>query len=57
MLDAKVFQPFLDSIAHHVVYLNFYFQGEPFLHPKFLDLVKLAVQRIFLLQPEPMHII
>ncbi|MFZ9700183.1 MAG: radical SAM/SPASM domain-containing protein [Flavobacteriales bacterium] len=45
MLDAKVFQPFLDSIAHHVVYLNFYFQGEPFLHPKFLDLVNLAVQR------------
>lgn len=45
MLDAAFFETFINSVAHHAVYLNFYFQGEPFLHPKFLDLVSLAVQR------------
>jgi len=32
----------IDQIKKHVTYINFYFQGEPFIHPQFLDLVKYA---------------
>lgn len=32
----------LHEIAPYITYINFYFQGEPFIHPGFLDLVKLA---------------
>lgn len=32
----------IDELAPYVFYLNFYFQGEPFIHPKFLNLVKYA---------------
>lgn len=33
----------LHEIRRYVSYVNFYFQGEPFIHPKFLALVKSAV--------------
>ncbi len=35
----------MDDMARHVTYINFYFQGEPFIHPKFLSLVKYASQK------------
>jgi len=32
----------IDAIARKGLYVNFYFQGEPFIHPQFLELVKYA---------------
>ena len=37
-LNAKI----LREVAGHVFYINYYFQGEPFLHPDFLELIKQA---------------
>ena len=34
-LNAKI----LREVAGHVFYINYYFQGEPFLHPDFLELM------------------
>ena len=42
MLDPVLFEKILRESYRHVQYLTFYFQGEPFLHPQFLELVKLA---------------
>ena len=42
MLDQKMFSRLIDELAPTLTYLTFYFQGEPFLHPKFLDMVKYA---------------
>jgi len=39
------FQSWMNELARHVTYINFYFQGEPFIHPKFLSLVKYASQK------------
>lgn len=36
------FQGWIDDMRKHVSYLTFYFQGEPFIHPQFLDMVKYA---------------
>lgn len=35
-------QHIINTIARKGLYVNFYFQGEPFIHPQFLDLVKYA---------------
>lgn len=35
-------QKIIDQVYKHTLYVNFYFQGEPFIHPGFLDLVKYA---------------
>ena len=35
----------LDQVKKSVFYINYYFQGEPFLHPQFLDLIKEAKKR------------
>ncbi|MFZ4060329.1 MAG: SPASM domain-containing protein [Bacteroidia bacterium] len=45
MLSPDLFNAFLNQTEGHLVYLNFYFQGEPFLHPTFLDLVEGSVRR------------
>ena len=42
MLEEDMFKKTIDELAPHLWYLVFYFQGEPFLNPKFLDLVKYA---------------
>lgn len=42
MLEGKLFEKLLNEIGERLVYLLFYFQGEPYLHPQFLDLVKFA---------------
>lgn len=48
MLDEKFFRETIDQLASHIFYLTFYFQGEPFLNPKFLDMVKYgASKKIF----------
>lgn len=35
----------LNQLAKRTIYVNFYFQGEPFIHPQFLSLVEYAVGR------------
>lgn len=42
MLPEKLFKQTIDELSETLLYLIFYFQGEPYLHPKFLDLVKYA---------------
>jgi radical SAM protein with 4Fe4S-binding SPASM domain len=42
MLDEKLFQQIIDQLAPTLSYLTFYFQGEPYLHPQFLEMVKYA---------------
>ena len=41
-LDPALYQKLLDEAAPDLLYLYFYFQGEPYLHPGFTDLVKEA---------------
>ncbi len=45
MLPEKLFMHTIDELADTLLYLIFYFQGEPYLHPKFLDLVKYASKK------------
>lgn len=45
MLDAGFFQKVIDELQETLIYLTFYFQGEPYLNPKFLDMVKYASAR------------
>jgi radical SAM protein with 4Fe4S-binding SPASM domain len=45
MLQADLFKKTIDELANTLAYLTFYFQGEPYLHPKFLDLVQYASSR------------
>jgi radical SAM protein with 4Fe4S-binding SPASM domain len=45
MLDKNFFRSVIDQVHRHTAWLTFYFQGEPFLHPEFLDMVKYAVDK------------
>jgi radical SAM protein with 4Fe4S-binding SPASM domain len=42
MLDKDFFRSSIDQLHRHVSYLVFYFQGEPYLNPSFLDMVSYA---------------
>ncbi|MDX2001478.1 MAG: SPASM domain-containing protein [Chitinophagales bacterium] len=42
MLEMAFFQKTIDEMRGHLAYLYLYFQGEPYLHPRFLDLVRHA---------------
>lgn len=42
MLQKDFFKETIDDIHQHLLYLIFYFQGEPYLNPDFLDMVKYA---------------
>jgi len=42
MLQENTFTKVIDELAETLIYLIFYFQGEPYLNPKFLDLVRYA---------------
>lgn len=42
MLQADFFRQTIDEIHRELLYLIFYFQGEPYLNPDFLDMVKYA---------------
>ena len=42
MLEEKFFQKTIDELYEDIFYLTFYFQGEPYLNPKFLEMVKYA---------------
>ncbi|HTF03463.1 MAG TPA: SPASM domain-containing protein [Bacteroidia bacterium] len=45
MLDESLFQKMTDEMKSHVMYMNFYFQGEPFLNPKLADMIRYASDR------------
>lgn len=38
-LDLGLHREMIDQIKRSAFYINYYFQGEPFLHPKFLELI------------------
>jgi radical SAM protein with 4Fe4S-binding SPASM domain len=42
MLDEQHFRRIIDQVSANLVYLTFYFQGEPYLHPGFTDMVRYA---------------
>ena len=42
MLESNFFKETIDEIHRELLYLIFYFQGEPYLNPAFLDMVKYA---------------
>ena len=45
MLDPTLFQNVINQLAPTLSYLTFYFQGEPYLNPSFLDMVEYASSR------------
>src|SRR2546423_5638280 len=42
MLKKDFFRETIDQLADELLYLVFYFQGEPYLNPDFLEMVKYA---------------
>ncbi|MEP2026144.1 MAG: radical SAM/SPASM domain-containing protein [Reichenbachiella sp.] len=44
MLDVDFFKEKIMEVKSHLTYLTFYFQGEPYLHPGFLDMVHHATK-------------
>lgn len=45
MLDAEFFKKTIDELHKELLYLVFYFQGEPYLNKNFLELVKYATEK------------
>ena len=45
MLGEELYKRTIDELHETLLYLIFYFQGEPYLHPQFLDLVRYATDR------------
>ena len=44
-LSVDFYNKFLNEVQKDLIYLYFYFQGEPYLHPDFLSLVKAASEK------------
>ncbi|MBI1836145.1 MAG: SPASM domain-containing protein [Flavobacteriia bacterium] len=44
-LNLDFHKKILDSVGKQVFYINYYFQGEPFLNPQFLELIREAKKR------------
>lgn len=45
MLDYSFYKQIVNELHHDIVYMIFYFQGEPFLNPQFLDMIQYAVSK------------
>lgn len=45
MLDDATFRDAIDQLGETLIYLTFYFQGEPYLNPRFLDYVRYAASK------------
>lgn len=41
-IEAEKFKQYIDQLSNHLVYLSFYFQGEPYLNKGFLEMVSHA---------------
>jgi len=44
-LEYEFYKKTIDEVGDNLLYLYFYFQGEPYLHPRFTELVKYAAQK------------
>ena len=44
-LDATLYQQVIDELAPDLLYLMLYFQGEPYIHPQFIELVEYAARK------------
>ncbi|MBS1683248.1 MAG: SPASM domain-containing protein [Bacteroidetes bacterium] len=44
-MEYDFYKRMVDEIGDRLLYLYFYFQGEPYLHPRFLELVRYAADR------------
>ncbi|MCH7657089.1 MAG: SPASM domain-containing protein [Bacteroidetes bacterium] len=44
-IDIELFDKILEETYPYLIYLNLYFQGEPFLHNRFIDMIKRAVEK------------
>jgi len=44
-IEVEMFGEILDQIKSHLGYLSLYFQGEPFLHPEYFELIRHAQER------------
>jgi radical SAM protein with 4Fe4S-binding SPASM domain len=44
-MDPEFFRKTIDAIHKDLIYLIFYFQGEPYLNPKFLEMVSYAAKK------------
>jgi radical SAM protein with 4Fe4S-binding SPASM domain len=44
-LEIDHFTNIIDEVSDHLMYLTFYFQGEPYLNPEFLKMVRIASSR------------
>lgn len=57
-IDEELNKKILDGVGKQLQYINYYFQGEPFVHPQFLSLVKEARKRnIFVVTSTNAHFI
>ncbi len=45
MLESRMFTRLIDELAPTLTYLTFYFQGEPYLNPEFLNMVEYASEK------------
>ncbi|MFI5135467.1 MAG: SPASM domain-containing protein [Chitinophagales bacterium] len=45
MLDENFYKRIIDEVSDHIFYLTFYFQGEPYLHPAFTEMVNYASRK------------
>src|ERR1051326_6171883 len=45
MLEEIFFRKMIDDLSQQLLYLIFYFQGEPYLNPDFLEMVRYASQK------------
>lgn len=45
MLQSNMFYKLIDELHHSLIYLIFYFQGEPYLNTNFLEMVSYAVKK------------
>jgi radical SAM protein with 4Fe4S-binding SPASM domain len=44
-VDGDFYERVVDELGSELIYLYFYFQGEPYMHPGFIDLVKCASKK------------
>lgn len=44
-LNVASFDQIIESVREHLMYLTFYFQGEPYLNPSFLEMVQMASRK------------
>ena len=45
MIEENFYRKVIDELSEQLLYLIFYFQGEPYLNPEFLEMVKYASQK------------